>query len=65
VRLAHALALREAGDDAGAERAAQSARDRILAIGQRLANPQHRRSFLERVPENARILVLSRSFGRG
>ncbi|NUO49321.1 MAG: serine/threonine protein kinase [Polyangiaceae bacterium] len=63
VRLTHAIALRDAGDHAGAERSALTARDRVLALGQRLMSQDHRKSFFERVPENAQILVLSRSFG--
>ena len=52
-------------DVEGAERSALTARDRVLALGQRLMSQDHRRSFFERVPENAQILVLSRSFGAG
>lgn len=60
IRLSHALALRHSGDAETAHRRALDARDRVLALGQRLVDPHHRRSFFERVPENVQILALSR-----
>lgn len=61
IRLSHVLALQQAGDADTAHRRALEARDRVLALGQRLSDPHHRRCFFERVPENAQILALARN----
>jgi hypothetical protein len=58
VRLVHAEALHATGaHDAG--HAIAGARARLLAIADRIADPGHRASFLENVPENARTLALA------
>jgi len=59
VRLAHAEALHATGAHDAAGRALADARARLLAIADRIADPDHRASFLERVPENARTLALA------
>ena len=59
VRLAHAEALEAAGDHAAARAAIAVARDRLLAIAERLPDPAAQRRFLEDVPENARTLALA------
>lgn len=62
VRLAHAEALEAAGDHAAARTAIRVARDRLLAIADRIADPDYKKSFLENVPENARTLALASSW---
>jgi hypothetical protein len=62
VRLAHAEALAAAGDHAAAHAAIRVARDRVLAVADRIHDPRYRRSFLEDVPESARILTLARAW---
>ncbi|HET7506051.1 MAG TPA: protein kinase [Kofleriaceae bacterium] len=57
VRLSHAEALHATGAYDAARRAIADARDRLLAIASRIADPAYRRSFLEEVPENARTLA--------
>jgi hypothetical protein len=59
VRLAHAEALEAAGDHAAAHAAVRVARERVLAAADRIHDPRYRKSFLEEVPENARILTLA------
>jgi hypothetical protein len=59
VRLAHAEALEAAGDHAAAHAAIRVARERVLAAADRIHDPRYRKSFLEEVPENARILTLA------
>jgi tetratricopeptide (TPR) repeat protein len=56
VRLVHAEARRAAGDAAGAEEALAAARARLLERAERIKDPAWRRSFLDRVPENARTM---------
>ncbi|MBI2893225.1 MAG: protein kinase [Deltaproteobacteria bacterium] len=60
VRLALIEALDAAGDRAAARAAALQARDRLLARAARISDPDWRRSFLSRVPDNARTLELAR-----
>ena len=43
----------------GARRTIADARARLLAIAEKIADATYRRSFLERVPENARTLELA------
>jgi hypothetical protein len=59
VRLAHAEALRATGDTDGARRVLDDARARLLAIAARIPDPAYRQTFLEGVPEHARILALA------
>jgi hypothetical protein len=59
IRLVHAEALHAIGDTDGAAAALVDARARLLARAGKIADAELRRSFLERVPENARILALA------
>ncbi len=59
IRLAHAEALLAIGDAGPAAAALGDARVRLLARAGKIADAALRRSFLERVPENARILALA------
>ncbi len=59
VRLAHAEALHATGARDAAARAIADARARLLAIADKIADPDYRASFLGRVPENARTLALA------
>jgi hypothetical protein len=61
VRLAHAEALEATGDHAAARAAVAEARDRLLAIAERI-DESRRTTFLENVPENARTLALARTW---
>jgi len=62
VRLAHAEALHATGAHDAARRAIAEARAHLFAIADRIADPVFERSFLESVPENARILELARAW---
>jgi tetratricopeptide (TPR) repeat protein len=62
IRLAHAETLRAAGDDAGARKAIEAARARLREIATKISDPSMKRSFLERVPENARTMELAREW---
>jgi hypothetical protein len=55
IRLSWAEALAATGDHAGARAALEEARQRLFTQAGRIADPERRRSFLHRVPENARI----------
>ncbi len=59
VRLVHAEALRESGDEEGARDAIRAARARLEERAQRLRDASLRRSFLEQVPEHARTVALA------
>jgi hypothetical protein len=59
VRLSHAEALHATGAHDAARRAIAEARARLLAIADRIADPEYRTSFLEAVPENARTHALA------
>jgi tetratricopeptide (TPR) repeat protein len=59
VRLTFAEALHAVGKLTAAQTAIGFARDRLLARAERIRNASWRRSFLERVPENARTLLLA------
>jgi hypothetical protein len=59
IHLAHVEALRAIGDADGAAAALADARARLLARAGKIVDADLRRSFLERVPENARILALA------
>jgi len=62
VRLTHAEALNATGAHDAARRAIAEARAHLFAIADRIADPVFERSFLESVPENARILELARAW---
>jgi tetratricopeptide (TPR) repeat protein len=62
VRLAHAEALHATGAHGAARRAITDARARLLAIADRIADPDYKTSFLDNVPENARTLALAREW---
>jgi tetratricopeptide (TPR) repeat protein len=59
LRLAQAEALLATGDTGGATAALAKARDRLLARASKITDADLRRSYLERVPENARLLSLA------
>jgi tetratricopeptide (TPR) repeat protein len=59
VRLTHAEALVQNGDDAQARAAVETARERLLARAARIEEPSWRARFLNDVPVNARILSLA------
>lgn len=61
LRLTHARALHKAGMVEEASLRIRQARHRILALAERLEDPRHKQCFLEHVPENVRILKLSRA----
>jgi eukaryotic-like serine/threonine-protein kinase len=62
LRLAYAEALAAAGNRPAAEDALGVARRRLLERAGRITDPIWRRSFCERVPENARTLSLAREW---
>jgi hypothetical protein len=62
IRLAYAEALFEAGDRVGAREAIASAKERLTDRAARIQDPELRKSFLERVPENARTMALAREW---
>jgi tetratricopeptide (TPR) repeat protein len=62
MRLVHAEALRQSGDEAAANAAIRAARQRLDERSGKIADPVWRASFRERVPENARTLELFRSW---
>jgi tetratricopeptide (TPR) repeat protein len=62
VRLAHAEALHATGAHDAARTAIADARTRLFVIAGRLPDPDYRKSFLEDVPENARTLLLARTW---
>ena len=57
IRLTWAEALHATGDTVGAREAITAARERLLHRAGRIPDEPLRRSFLERVPENARTLA--------
>ena len=57
-RLTHALVLAQTGDQAESRRAMKAARDRVVGLAERLGDRRYKRSFLEKIPENTRILQL-------
>jgi tetratricopeptide (TPR) repeat protein len=62
VRLAHVEALHATGAGDAARSAIADAREHLIAVAGRIAEPDHKRSFLEDVPENARIFALAREW---
>jgi hypothetical protein len=61
IRLVYVLALEATGSRALAVDHAREAQRRLKERADKIAEPNLRRSFLEKVPENARILALIRS----
>jgi hypothetical protein len=59
VRLTHSEALHATGAHGAAAHAIADARVRLLAIADKIPDPDYKTSFLERVPENARTLTLA------
>jgi eukaryotic-like serine/threonine-protein kinase len=59
IRLVHAEALAANGKATAAGEAFALCRERLLAAADRIRDPSRRRSFLERVPENARVIELA------
>ena len=59
IGLVHAETLFAAGQDARASAALAAARERLLDRAARVDDPELRDSFLQRIPENARILQLA------
>jgi tetratricopeptide (TPR) repeat protein len=57
VRLTLAEAMSAAGRDVDARDSISDARERLLARAEKILDPSLRRSFLERVPENARTIA--------
>jgi hypothetical protein len=62
VRLARAEALHASSALDAARHAIADARKRLLAIADRIGDPAYKRSFLNNVPENVRIVDLARSW---
>ena len=65
VRLAHVEALHATGAHQAAALAIADARARLLAIADKITDPNYQASFLERVPENARTLALADAWPGG
>ncbi|MFO0552807.1 MAG: protein kinase [Polyangiaceae bacterium] len=59
VRLSFALALGRQPSNTDVHRVLKDARERVFALAERLGDPHRKRVFLERVPENARLLQLA------
>jgi eukaryotic-like serine/threonine-protein kinase len=62
VRLAHAESLHATGARDAARDAIAEARAHLLAMTDKIPDPDYRQSFLENVPENARTLALARDW---
>jgi serine/threonine protein kinase/tetratricopeptide (TPR) repeat protein len=62
LRVVHIEALLATGREAQAREAIAVARQKLLAIADRIKNPYCRASFLENVPENVRTLELARRY---
>ncbi len=65
VRAAEAETLHAVGEKAKAADVIRAARVRLLARADKIDDPELRASFLERVPDNARILALAAAWGVG
>jgi hypothetical protein len=63
VRLVHIEALLASGARAAAAAAARAARDRLVAVADKIDEPAQRRSFLEDIMEHARILQHATELG--
>ncbi len=62
VRLAHAEALHAAGAHDAARYAIADARARLVAIADRIPDPDYKKRFLENIPENAKTLALAHAW---
>jgi tetratricopeptide (TPR) repeat protein len=62
VRLVYAEALHASGDQAGARRAIEAARNRLMLRAESIDDPEWRSSFLTGVPDNARTMELARAW---
>jgi tetratricopeptide (TPR) repeat protein len=66
IRVMYAATLDATGDPVAARTALTEALDHLLKRADKIADPARRRSFLERVPDNARTLELARRWlGQG
>jgi tetratricopeptide (TPR) repeat protein len=63
--LARAEAIHALGDTARARAAIEAAHARVLRIAETVDGEAYRRSFLDRVPENARTAELCRAWAKG
>ncbi|AGP39839.1 serine/threonine-protein kinase [Sorangium cellulosum] len=63
VRLVRAECLEAAGDREGAKAVLRKARGWLLAVAEKIGDPDYRRSFLDDVPENRRTLELASRAG--
>jgi serine/threonine protein kinase/tetratricopeptide (TPR) repeat protein len=62
LRLVHAECLEATGDHEAAKAAIARARARLFVIAAKIGEPEHRKSFLEDVPENRQTLALARQW---
>jgi len=62
IRVEHALALEAVGEHAQAVEVLRTARDRLVTCANKIVDAALRESFLQRVPENARIMELARAW---
>jgi tetratricopeptide (TPR) repeat protein len=63
IRLTHVEALERCGERDRARLALRAAAERLRARSDKIKDEGHRKSFLERIPENARTLALARESG--
>jgi tetratricopeptide (TPR) repeat protein len=63
VRLSLAEALRACGDEPGTRRVLVAAHAKLTARAEKILDAGYRASFLQRVPENARVLALAAELG--
>jgi hypothetical protein len=59
LRVTHAECLEATGNHAAARTAIAKAKEFILGVADRIGEPDYRKSFLENVPENRKILDLA------
>jgi hypothetical protein len=62
VRLVYAEALEAAGDHAAARAEITEARDELAALAACIGDAETRRTFLEDVAENARVMALAQAW---
>ena len=62
IRVEYAQALEAIGDHARAVTVLRAARDRLVTCAEKIVDASLRESFLQRVPENARIMELARAW---
>ena len=65
IRLCHAIALRMEGREAQSRAVLTEARRRLMDKAERLGDTEVKRSFLERVPDHARLLRFGESLNNG